>query len=136
SLDDAQSITAPHPSSDDEGLHSQPAQSSPAQRSCSSSSDTAALRSPLGRIFHSYDGGLGISPQWLKKSLKPSISMVVGIGGFVLACVALWSTMNATSDGRKAEILAEWTAKKDFMEFCQTVSGIIIIRPSLHKADY
>ncbi|KAK1753140.1 hypothetical protein QBC47DRAFT_53113 [Echria macrotheca] len=116
SLDEISSSADPHPSLDDEAAPSQPAQSSVARMSCSTSPHTATVRSPM---LKSCDG-LRISPKWLEKAVNPSISMVVGIGGFVLACVALWATMNATGDGRKAEILAEWTAKKDFIEFCQT----------------
>lgn len=124
SLDQLPSSADPHPSSGDEGIHSQPVQSSAVQIPCSTSIDTLAttVQSPLPRIFHSSDS-LSISSQWLKRVLKPSISMIVGVGGFVLACVALWSTVNATSDGRNAELLAEWTAKKDFIEFCQTASS-------------
>ncbi|KAK0644600.1 hypothetical protein B0T16DRAFT_199062 [Cercophora newfieldiana] len=55
-----------------------------------------------------------------RKPWKPSMATVLGTGGFVIACVALWSTIAATNDGRKAKLLAEWTAKKDFLEFCQT----------------
>jgi hypothetical protein len=49
------------------------------------------------------------------------IAKLVGIGGFAIACVALWSTLSAMNDGRRALALAEWTARKDFLEFCQSV---------------
>jgi hypothetical protein len=64
----------------------------------------------------------------LRRGRKPILTVAFAAAGFVVACVALWSTVRATSDGRKAEMLAEWTAKKDFIEFCWTVSS-----PSIHS---
>ncbi|KAK0744990.1 hypothetical protein B0T21DRAFT_345106 [Apiosordaria backusii] len=46
--------------------------------------------------------------------------MLAAMGSFIVACVALWSAICAMEDSRKAVRLAEWTAKKDFLEFCQT----------------
>ena len=50
-----------------------------------------------------------------------ALAKIVGIAGFVIACVALWSTLSAMDDGRRSIALAEWTARKDFLEFCQSV---------------
>ncbi|KAK4200366.1 hypothetical protein QBC40DRAFT_200700 [Triangularia verruculosa] len=46
--------------------------------------------------------------------------IMAAMGGFIVACIALWSAFCAMEDSRKAVRLAEWTAKKDFLEFCQT----------------
>jgi hypothetical protein len=45
----------------------------------------------------------------------------IGIAGFIIACVALWPSLSAMNDSRRALVLAEWTAWKDFLEFCQAV---------------
>ena len=50
-----------------------------------------------------------------------ALAKIAGIAGFVIACVALWSTLSAMDDGRRSIALAEWTARKDFLEFCQSV---------------
>ncbi|KAK4651735.1 hypothetical protein QC762_600840 [Podospora pseudocomata] len=42
------------------------------------------------------------------------------MAGFAVTCVALWTAICAMEDSRKALRLAEWTAKKEFLEFCQT----------------
>ncbi|KAK8090427.1 hypothetical protein PG997_005388 [Apiospora hydei] len=41
---------------------------------------------------------------------------------FLITIVALWSGVSSANDGHKAELIAEWTARKDFMEACETVS--------------
>ncbi|KAK0672517.1 hypothetical protein QBC41DRAFT_380388 [Cercophora samala] len=46
--------------------------------------------------------------------------ILAALGGFAVACVALWTAICAMEDSRKALRLAEWTAKKEFLEFCQT----------------
>lgn len=66
--------------------------------------------------------GLGPIFSTLRETFRRRIAALAWVAGFVIACVALWSTISATYDGRKSVILAEWTAKKDFLEFCQTVS--------------
>jgi hypothetical protein len=62
------------------------------------------------------------SPLRVRTGLKIAMSVTIGAAGFIVACVALWSTISATKDGHKATVLAEWTAKKDYLEFCQAVS--------------
>ena len=49
------------------------------------------------------------------------LAKIAGIAGFVIACVALWSTLSTMDDSRRSIELAEWTARKDFLEFCQSV---------------
>ncbi|KAK7908795.1 serine/threonine protein kinase [Apiospora marii] len=45
--------------------------------------------------------------------------MVVALLGFPLTAIAIWPSFLAASDGHKAEQIAEWTAKKDFIEACE-----------------
>ncbi|KAK4640640.1 hypothetical protein QC761_600840 [Podospora bellae-mahoneyi] len=46
--------------------------------------------------------------------------ILAAMAGFAVTCVALWTAICAMEDSRKALRLAEWTAKKEFLEFCQT----------------
>lgn len=39
----------------------------------------------------------------------------------LIAILTLWPTFNGTVDAKKATELAKWTAKRDFIEFCQSV---------------
>jgi len=99
----------------------------PSQRNQSTqqpySSRSTALSGLLTRALACVrEMGTMTTPGWLRERCKSIIARLVATAGFVIACVALWSTISATSDGRKAEILAEWTAKKDFLEFCHEVS--------------
>ncbi|KAL7917646.1 hypothetical protein ACQKWADRAFT_306249 [Trichoderma austrokoningii] len=38
----------------------------------------------------------------------------------LIAILTLWPTFSGTAEAKKATELTKWTAKKDFMEFCQT----------------
>lgn len=40
----------------------------------------------------------------------------------LVAILTLWPTFTGTADAKKATELAKWTAIKDFIEFCQSVS--------------
>lgn len=40
-----------------------------------------------------------------------------------LACFALWPSFSGAEDTKKATELAKWTAIKDFIEFCESVSS-------------
>lgn len=51
--------------------------------------------------------------------------ILAAMAGFAVTCVALWTAICAMEDSRKALRLAEWTAKKEFLEFCQTVSLLL-----------
>ncbi|KAK4651714.1 hypothetical protein QC762_601038 [Podospora pseudocomata] len=55
-----------------------------------------------------------------RRRCAKSGNMVFALGGFLIACIALWSTIRAMEDGRKAVSLAEWTARKDFFEYCHS----------------
>src|SRR4029434_196654 len=50
-----------------------------------------------------------------------AVAKVAGITGFAVACVALWSTLVTMDDVHHAVTLAEWTARKDFLEYCREV---------------
>ena len=39
----------------------------------------------------------------------------------IIAALALWPTFSGAGDSRRALDLAEWTAKKDYFEFCELV---------------
>lgn len=106
------------------------------------SRDTEASRSTLNRsatkkwafsiASRSFNSALGMSLARVKgigtiylprtPKLRASAGAVLGLAGFVIACIALWSTITSMNSGYKAQALAEWTARKDFIEFCQTVS--------------
>lgn len=99
------------------------------------SSNSRTLRDSLTATLLQVLLGNGNNDRSSRKTWKPSMSTILGTGGFVVACVTLWYTISATSDGRKSKILAEWTAKKDFLEFCQSVSSefrLSIPRDSQH----
>lgn len=59
-----------------------------------------------------------------RRRCAKSGNMVFALGGFLIACIALWSTIRAMEDGRKAVSLAEWTARKDFFEYCHSASHL------------
>jgi len=90
-----------------------------------------SIQGALTRLASFANAFLGSNSHWRQEGWKTIIATFVGIGGFAIACVALWSTITATNDGRKAEILAEWTAKKDFLEFCQAVSNKVTLNSSV-----
>jgi hypothetical protein len=46
---------------------------------------------------------------------------LAGLAGFAIACVALWSTLSSMHDTRQALALAQWTARKDFLQYCHSV---------------
>ncbi|KAK4200344.1 hypothetical protein QBC40DRAFT_71213 [Triangularia verruculosa] len=48
----------------------------------------------------------------------------VTTGGFIIACIGIWSAIHAMEDSRKAVKIAEWTAKKDFIEYCQATENL------------
>ena len=51
----------------------------------------------------------------------------VGIVAFVLSCVSLWSSVTSASDTKTAAVLAEWTSRKDFLEFCESVCELLLL---------
>ncbi|KAI1407671.1 hypothetical protein F5Y13DRAFT_174377 [Hypoxylon sp. FL1857] len=76
-------------------------------RRCSEPSAAQALPSRHG-VLH---GILGI--------VAKHSSIILGALSFIIACVGFWPATTATSDGHHAELLAEWTARKDFLETCE-----------------
>lgn len=50
-------------------------------------------------------------------------SHVMVAAPLLIAIFTLWPTFNGTADAKKATELAKWTAKRDFIEFCQSVSA-------------
>ncbi|KAK8041730.1 hypothetical protein PG993_006253 [Apiospora rasikravindrae] len=47
------------------------------------------------------------------------ILAVIAVLGFLLTVLAIWPSISAASDGHRALLLAEWTARKDFIEACE-----------------
>ncbi|KAK8026385.1 hypothetical protein PG991_003441 [Apiospora marii] len=47
---------------------------------------------------------------------------VAAILSFVITAVLVWPSISSASDGHKAAMIAEWTARKDFLENCEAVS--------------
>ncbi|KAK4173205.1 hypothetical protein QBC36DRAFT_195202 [Triangularia setosa] len=56
-------------------------------------------------------------------SVSKATRLLTTTAGLIIACVALWSAIGAMMDGRKAVRIAEWTAKKDYREFCETIEN-------------
>lgn len=54
-------------------------------------------------------------------SVNKASKLLTTTTGLIIACVALWSAIGAMMDGRKAVRIAEWTARKDYWEFCETI---------------
>nr|KAK4640620.1 hypothetical protein QC761_601035 [Podospora bellae-mahoneyi] len=54
-------------------------------------------------------------------SVNKASKLLTTTTGLIIACVALWSAIGAMMDGRKAVKIAEWTARKDYWEFCETI---------------
>ncbi len=52
-----------------------------------------------------------------------NLVIALSVAALLLAAVALWPTMSAQSDSKQAVALAQWEAEKDFLEFCEQVSG-------------
>lgn len=51
------------------------------------------------------------------------LGKAVVLVSFIVTAVALWPTFSGAVDSRRSKLLAEWTAKKDFFEFCESVCG-------------
>jgi hypothetical protein len=59
----------------------------------------------------------------LKKIKAGFWSHVLVAVPLLIAILTLWPTFAGTADTKKATELAKWTAKKDFIEFCQSVGA-------------
>lgn len=55
------------------------------------------------------------------KKLAGAVTKLAGLAGFAIACVALWSALSSMHDTRQALVLAQWTARKDFLQYCHSV---------------
>ncbi|KAK3392810.1 hypothetical protein B0H63DRAFT_2097 [Podospora didyma] len=69
----------------------------------------------------------------LKTAWRRIVAAVGTTAGLIVACVALWATISAPRDGHKSEVLAEWTARKEFLEFCKSVRRHQFIPPKHGK---
>jgi hypothetical protein len=49
------------------------------------------------------------------------LSATIAILTFIIACVTLWPTISGANDSKAATLLAQWTAQKDYYEFCESV---------------
>ncbi|KAK8115357.1 hypothetical protein PG999_007426 [Apiospora kogelbergensis] len=81
----------------------------------SSSQVAIEPKSRLARIWRAFRG---FSNTWGDFFLK-----LITFLAFLIAAVAVWPSISSASDGHKAELIAEWTARKDFMESCEAVSA-------------
>jgi hypothetical protein len=58
------------------------------------------------------------------KNMKAGFwSHVMVAAPLLITIVTLWPTFTGSADTTKATELAKWTARKDFIEFCQSVSA-------------
>lgn len=58
------------------------------------------------------------------KNMKAGFwSHVILATPLLVAILTLWPTFAGSADAQKATELAKWTARKDFIEFCQSVSS-------------
>ncbi|KAI1491784.1 hypothetical protein F5X96DRAFT_449454 [Biscogniauxia mediterranea] len=57
------------------------------------------------------------------KRRAESINQCITLLACFIAIFALWPAFVSASDGRKSRELGAWTAKKDFMERCESVSS-------------
>ncbi|KAH6632063.1 Triosephosphate isomerase [Chaetomium tenue] len=55
------------------------------------------------------------------RKLAGAVTKLAGPAGFAIACVALWSALSSMHDTRQALALAQWTARKDFLQYCHSV---------------
>lgn len=58
------------------------------------------------------------------------------MAGFIITCLTLWLTVSSAKDGHKARSIAGWTAKKDFLEFCQSMNPFLCATISNTLANY
>lgn len=72
---------------------------------------TTPCKSRLTQVW----GGLTIA------KLRNALPTAVALLGFPLTAIVIWPSFLAASDGHKAEQIAEWTARKDFIEACESV---------------
>nr|CEG03288.1 unnamed protein product [Fusarium pseudograminearum CS5834] len=54
------------------------------------------------------------------KSKVDLVGKVIVLLALVVSVLALWPAFAGASDGKRANILTQWTARKDYFEFCET----------------
>jgi hypothetical protein len=62
---------------------------------------------------------------WVKRSITRIVhpaSQIAAFVSLVLTAVMAWPAVTSSSDTRLATLLAEWTSKKEYFEFCESVS--------------
>jgi len=50
-----------------------------------------------------------------------TLMLILTVLALVIASISLWPSISSTTDGKRATLLAEWEAEKDFLEFCESV---------------
>ncbi|KAK8115356.1 hypothetical protein PG999_007425 [Apiospora kogelbergensis] len=50
------------------------------------------------------------------------LKLLATILGLLFAALTIWPGYSSANDGHKAELIAEWTARKDFIEACETLA--------------
>ncbi|RYP77341.1 hypothetical protein DL771_001136 [Monosporascus sp. 5C6A] len=70
-----------------------------------------------------------------KERKSEVMTKALAIIGIIAACFALWPTFSSAKDGRKATLIAEWTAKKDFLEFCRSSLAPLVDCSNLGNMD-
>jgi len=72
--------------------------------------DTAPSSSPSKSSFHR------IASYQLK-----TLMLILTILALVISSVSLWPSVSSANDAKRATLLAQWEAEKDFLEFCESV---------------
>lgn len=89
----------------------------------SSSDETSGVPRPwwAAPVFLACFGLTGRDGRQTKKIPWVNITTVVACA---LTIITVWPTHQSAIDGARSLSLAQWTAAKDFYEFCETVSDI------------
>ncbi|KAL6897693.1 hypothetical protein GGI43DRAFT_99786 [Trichoderma evansii] len=89
------------------------------------SSDPFRIMLPMGLLFSRLRASTWVralcSAASTLKNMKVGFwSHVMVVVPLLIAILTLWPTFTGTVEAKKATELAKWTARKDFMEFCQS----------------
>ncbi|KAK0726626.1 hypothetical protein B0T21DRAFT_37869 [Apiosordaria backusii] len=57
----------------------------------------------------------------LSKTKGGLILKALSVTSLLITVLALWQTISTSADAKRSTVLAEWTAKKEFLEFCEAV---------------
>lgn len=66
---------------------------------------------------HAQHGWMSRTRRKKSQALTTALSALV----FIVSIVALWASVSSALEARKATDIAEWTSRKDFLEFCEDV---------------